>query len=322
MSGVCLACLAGLADGADASGYHTSCVRAVFGTTAVPTLDLDLAKLHTVALAMVGRTALSGVQRKISLRLADTPRRLQVATADAQFILKPQTQTFPALPENEHVTMRIAARAGIEIPPCALISLTDGTLAYLVQRFDRPRNGGNGGKLHQEDFCQLAVKSPKQKYEGSAELCVKLVLRYTTSPLVETKKLFRLLAVTWWTGNGDMHLKNFSLLRGADTRYRMSPAYDLVCTRLVIEGDRLALPIGGGDLDVSRRQWLDLAKRCELTPRVAGQVLHEVSGATEDAVALVDRSFLPAAMKARYVALLRDRGAALHLAATGSHDQS
>ena len=49
-------------------------------------------------------------------------------------------------------------------------------------------------------------------YEGSAELCVRLVRKHASEPLVEVSKLYRRLLFVWWTGNGDMHLKNFSLL--------------------------------------------------------------------------------------------------------------
>lgn len=301
----CWACLDPVEDGAR---YHDRCLRALFGVAKVPRIDVELAKLHTLALAMVGHTSLSGVQRKISMRLASEARTLKVAAEGGQFILKPQAQTFPALPENEHVTMRIAARAGIEIPPCTLVELADGTRAYLVRRFDRL---DGGGKLLQEDLCQLAIQSPKDKYRGSAELCVKLILRHASAPVVEAHKLFRLLAFGWWTGNGDMHLKNFSILRGEDGHYRLSPAYDLVSTRLLIEDDPLALPIGGADKEVSRRRWLELARRCRLPPRAAEGVLRDLAAATDEAVALVAASWLPDDMKRAYAALLRERGRVL-----------
>ena len=102
--------------------------------------------------------------------------------------------------------------AGVEHPACGLLTLADGSLAYVVRRFDRP---DGGGKLRQEDFCQ-----------------------YATEPAVESLKLFRQMVFCWWTGNGDMHLKNFSLLTGPDGTVRLSPAYDLLCTRVRPRGLR------------------------------------------------------------------------------------
>jgi serine/threonine-protein kinase HipA len=288
--------------------YHAKCLRELFGTPHLPRIDIELAKLHTVALAMVGHTSLSGIQRKISLELQAETRRLQVAAEHGRFILKPQAQTFPFLPENEHTTMRIAARSGIATPPCGLIELKDGTLAYIMRRFDRT---SDGRKLLQEDFCQLSQKSPKDKYSGSAELCAKLTLRYASAPIVEAAKLFKLMLFVWWTGNGDMHLKNFSLLRGEDGLYRLSPAYDLLCTRLVIPDDPLALSVGAKKKLITRRKWLAYAEACGVLPRAAKRAMSEIAAAVEGAAAIVHRGALPEPMKEAYAALLRKPGAVL-----------
>lgn len=300
----CFICLEPLQEGR----YHPRCIRDLFGTGHLPTIDVEIAKLHTLALAMVGHTTLSGIQRKISLRLEAENRTLQVATEGGRFILKPQAQTFPHLPENEHVTMRMAAQVGIVVPPCGLILLKDESLAYVVRRFDRT---DDGRKLLQEDFCQLARQSPKDKYNGSSELCAKLVNRYASAPGVEAARLFRLMAFVWWTGNGDMHLKNFSLLRGTDGNYRLSPAYDLLSTRLVIPDDLLALSVEGNKKNVTRRQWLAYAEHCRVPPRAAARVLEEVGAKVDACAATIERSALPAEMKADYTALIRTRGAAL-----------
>ena len=288
--------------------YHPRCVRQLFGTRRVPGIDVELAKLHTFGLAMVGRTSLSGVQRKISLGLDSDRMTLQVAIERARYILKPATEVFPSLPENEHVTMRIAKLCRIEIPECGLLRLKDGSVAYIVARFDRPPGGG---KLRQEDFCQLALKPPKDKYAGSAELCARLVRRYASEPIVQQLALFRLVLFSWWTGNGDMHLKNFSLLADGDGRHRLSPAYDLLCTRLVIPNDPLALPVGGKQEGITRRTWRDYAEYCGLPRRSADRELATMAAAVEPARRLITRSALPDAMKADYAALLEERGRVL-----------
>ena len=297
----CLACL----EPVGASRYHARCLTALFGTSTLPAIDLDLAKLHTAALAMVGRTSLSGVQRKISLGLTgDRKPTLQVEVARARFILKPQAGTFPSLPENEHATMRIASAFGIEVPACALIELNDGSLAYIVRRFDRP---DAGAKLRQEDFCQLAQLPPKDKYESSAERCVKLVRRHATEPGIEVLKLYRLLLFSWWVGNGDMHLKNFSLLTGPDGIHRLAPAYDLLCTRLVIPKDSLALTVGGKKDGLTRRTWMELAAYAGVPPRAAETELARLASTLDEAIGIVERSLLPKEMAERLATLLRKR---------------
>jgi serine/threonine-protein kinase HipA len=105
-----------------------------------------------------------------------------------------------------------------------------------------------------------------------------------------------------------MHLKNFSMLRGGDGLYRLSPAYDLLCTRLPIPDDQLALSVAGNKKEVTRRQWLELAEACSIPERAAVRVMSALGGAAELGLDLVSRSFLPQKEKARYVALLRTRG--------------
>ncbi|MEW5847583.1 MAG: HipA domain-containing protein [Myxococcota bacterium] len=295
----CLICLRDVADGGP---YHPHCSVALFGTPVAPAVDVELAKLHTLALAMVGHTSLSGIQRKISLRLDADRNTLQLAVAGGRYILKPQAQTFPSLPENEHVTMNLARLVGLTVPACGLVTLKDGSLAYLVKRFDR----SDAAKLRQEDFCQLAGKPPKDKYEGSAELCMRLVARFASEPGIERFKLFRLFMFVWWTGNGDMHLKNFSLLATGSLQ-ALSPVYDLLCTRLVIPDDTLALSVAGKKDKLTSRSWKELAAYASITERARERVVRDFHAAESAAIDLVERSFLPAEMKKHYARLLRAR---------------
>lgn len=300
MSRICHICLGGVrGDG----NYHARCLRALFGSAKVPQLDIEVSKLHTAALAMVGHTSLSGTQKKISVNLAADRETLQVAAEGGRYILKPQTETYPALPENEQVTSRLAQLVDLEVAPFGLVPLKDGSLAYVARRFDRLPDGR---KLRQEDFCQLDEKSPKEKYDGSAELCVRLLRKYASEPLIEISKLYRAFVFAWWTGNGDMHLKNFSLLTDTEGIFRLTPAYDLVCTRLVIPADPLALPVVGKKGNLDRADWLRFADYCRLPEKTAIRVLETQMAIHDSAVELIDRCFLPPDQKTTYKALIAD----------------
>ncbi len=303
MSRVCRICLGDLPGDDD---YHPRCLRNLFRTSKVPQLDIEISKLHIAALAMVGHTSLSGIQKKISVSLTPGRATLQVAAEGGRYILKPQTGTYPSIPENEHVTTRMAQLAGIEVSPNGLVSLKDGSLAYVVRRFDRLPNGH---KLRQEDFCQLAKKSPKEKYDGSGELCVGLLRKYATEPLVEILKFYRLLVFVWWSGNGDMHLKNFSLLADEEGILRFTPAYDLLCTRLVLPDDRLAFSTLGRDDNFQHSTWLRFAEYCQLPKKTALRVLNKQASILEDATQLIERCFLPDDQKEQYNRLITERTA-------------
>jgi serine/threonine-protein kinase HipA len=307
VSQVCRICLEKVKD----DDYHPRCLRALFGSAKVPHLDIEVGRLHTAALAMVGHTSLSGVQKKISVNLAADRETLQVAAEGGRYILKPQTETYPALPENEHVTTRLAQLVDIEVGQFGLVSLKGDSLAYVVRRFDRLPDGH---KLRQEDFCQLAEKSPKEKYDGSAELCVRLLRQFASEPLIEILKLYRLLVFAWWSGNGDMHLKNFSVLADEKGLIRLTPAYDLVCTRLVIANDPLSLSVSGKKEKLNRDTWLEFAEYCKLSERAARRVLERQVAVHSDATQLIDRSFLPIDQKNVYKELIADRTQKLSMA--------
>ncbi len=298
MSAVCRVCLAPSTGG----DVHRACSLALFDVETPPSLDIDIAKLHTLALAMVGHTSISGAQRKISLRHDSERNTLQVATGGARYVFKPQAQTFPHLPENEHVTMRLATLVGVAVPPCGLVQLRDGSLAYLVRRFDRVGTA----KLAMEDFCQLAERAPKDKYEGSAELCFKLVTRYASEPGVEKLRLLAQFMFAWWTGNGDMHQKNLALLE-RDGRYALSPAYDLLSTRLVIPGDAQALTVVGKKDKLGPAAWRCLATAVGVPAKAYARLAARFAAALDPAVAMVGRCLLPEEVREEYVALLLAR---------------
>lgn len=302
----CLACLEPMATGLALT--HPDCARRIVAAPTLPEIDIDLARLHTVGLAMVGRSSLSGVQRKIGLRIDHDRSTLRLEVGAGSYILKPQAQTFPNLPENEHVTLLMAASCGIEVAPSCLIPLKDDSLALLTRRLDRATDGR---KFRQEDFCQLAAIPSKEKYDGSAELCVRLIRRYASEPGIDALRLFRLLLFCWWTGDGDAHLKNLSLLAEDQGIHRLSPAYDLLSTRLVIPDDPLALPVGGKSDGLTRRCWLQFGAYAGLPPKLVLRELGALVSNCDSAMALVDRSFLPDEMKRAYQALLQQRAAIL-----------
>lgn len=282
--------------------HHARCVRAVFSRSTLPELNVDPGQLHVLGLEMPERVTISGVQRKLALGLDGAT--LRVGAGNNDYILKPGDTRFPHLPENEHVTMLIAASCGLDVAPTSLMASSDGSLALIVRRFDRL---ADGHRLPMEDFCQLAGQLPADKYRGSSELCARLVHRFASEPLIDALRLFRLLLVSWCLGNGDLHLKNVSLLGDGKGHHRLSPAYDLVNTGLVIAGDPLALPVQGKDQTLGPRDWQLFAEACRLRPAVVEHEAGVVAGALLDAPALIERSFLPESQRDAYVTLVTER---------------
>jgi len=275
--------------------YHAACLRRLFDSPAVPAIEVDPLNLHLLGQSMAGKTTVSGVMAKVSLGW--DRKTLRVASEIGGYVLKPQSREFPELPENEHVTMLLARKAGIETPECGLVRLKDDRLAYLVRRFDRTRDGR---RLPQEDFCQLAELMPAEKYSGSGELVARLVKRLSAEPGVDLARLYRQVLFAWWTGNGDMHLKNFSMLTRERGMPGLSPAYDLVNTEILIPGDSLALPVCGRRSNLKRRDWLTFGVYCEMEQRVIEDAWTNLVDLTPEAQNMLERSFLTVEMREKY----------------------
>jgi serine/threonine-protein kinase HipA len=118
--------------------------------------------------------------------------------------------------------------------------------------------------------------------------------------------LFKAILFSWWVSNGDQQLKNFSLVRTVENRWRLAPAYDLLCTRLPIPSDRdLALPICGKKSNLDRRTWLEFAAYGQIPERAAVRLLREQIDVLEPSLRCIEASFLPDELKVQYQEIVR-----------------
>jgi serine/threonine-protein kinase HipA len=319
----CLACYEKLTG--SEQEYHEKCCRKIFGSSTAPILDYNLREITLMARQVIAnRFAIPGVQPKLSMTTAKiktknhkSERFTIVGLWNGLYVLKPPTKTYPGLPENEDLTMHMAAACGIETATHTLVRFKSGELAYLARRFDRRLDKRKKvlEKLHQEDMCQLTGLLTENKYNSSMEKVVTSVRRHTTNKGLEAFNLFKLTLFSFLTGNSDMHLKNFSLLKQQDGRVSLSPAYDLLATRLALPSDTedSALTIGGKKTKLSKADFLRFAKYSQIPEKAAENALKDFEVALPKMFAWIDRSFLSKAMKADYVLLIRSRGKKLGL---------
>ena len=214
--------------------------KEMFNSSQLPIIDFNLEDISQQAQKLAGKLSISGVQPKLSVKL-DTKNNMLIPVAkEGEYILKPQTSTFPNIPENEQCCMDIAAELKIDIPLHCLIPLKDMSLAYVVKRFDRKK----GVKIHQEDFGQILGLS--DKYKGSVEQVGRTLKEISSAPGYDTQLLFERVVLNFIIGNGDAHLKNYSISYKDKETIRLSPAYDIVCSKLVIPNEEdSAITING-----------------------------------------------------------------------------
>lgn len=255
--------------------------------------------------------SISGFQEKYSLLLEGNALRLTNKDESGHYILKP-ISTLPKnelfAPANEHLTMQIAEQVfKIETASNALVFFKDGTPAYLTKRFDYDENGN---KLAVEDFASLLGKSPATngehyKYEGNYLEIFDALKRFAPAWKVEAPKLFSLILFNYLFSNGDAHLKNFSLIETKQGDFKLSPAYDLLNTKIHIDDSNFALKDGLLPKSLTHgkilNQFLLLGEKAEIPQKTTTKIIKNLTSNEEKVIELINHSFLSEKLKRNYL---------------------
>ena len=306
----CLYCYKELGEGH--KDFHPNCARKFFGTADAPLLEYRREDLDALAAQVIqAQTSLTGVQPKLSLNLLkhEGSNRLTIVGLWGDFIFKPQTDTYPELPENEDLTMHMAEVARIKVVPHSLIRLADSTLGYITHRIDRTKKGE---KIDMEDLCQLTLHPTEYKYKSSCEQIAKTIAAYSSMPKLDLVNFMQVLLFSFITGNNDMHLKNFSLYRPKKL-YQLTPAYDLLNVAIVNPKDKeeLALTLNGKKSRLKLSDFLKASATMGIEENVTMQLIASMKNALPAWAELINNSFLSKDMKDAYLELIDKRIKAL-----------
>lgn len=303
----CLYCYKPLQSGND---YHEKCAKAFFGTPKPPKIEYGLEQMNELAKNIVERSvAVPGVQPKLSMSLIQQTKenkdaRLTVVGAlGGNYILKPPSEQFQEMPENEHVTMRIAEAFGIRVVPSSLIRLKSGELSYITKRIDRSESGK---KIHMLDMFQITEAF--DKYRSSMERVGKALNEYSSNTLLDKTYFFDLALFSFITGNNDMHLKNFYMIE-SPIGWTLSPAYDLLNVAIVFpeDSEELALSLSGKKKKLKRVHFEQLGEKLALTPKQIKSAFKRLTKNKPKAEDLIHQSFLSGEMKTAYLELIEQR---------------
>lgn len=304
------------------STYSLSCLNKVFNGKKVshllpydsPTENSEATELF---LENQKRISISGVQEKVSIVLEKNQIRLAREGEQGTHILKPiprYGKRSDQIPANEHLTMQLAKQV-FKIPTAenALIFFRNGDPAYITKRFDVDENLK---KLAQEDFASLAGRTAQTdgahyKYKGNYLDLFHLMKTHLPAYNAESLKLFKLLIFNYLFSNGDAHLKNFSLSENRFGDFVLSPAYDLLNSRIHIEDSDFALEegllpksLGHGKM---KKQFQLLAQKAEIKEKLANNILTEMMDKSEAVEKLVLVSYLDKKTKANYLQAYQKR---------------
>ena len=270
-------------------------------------LDFSAQELRSEALVRASKMSIQGVQPKVSSVLNIKHGRFDIVDKKGRFILKPQHHIFPEIPQNEDLTMRLAATAGIEVPLHGMVYSKDHSLTYFIRRFDRK---GQKDKIPVEDFAQLSGLSRDTKYNYTMERLVSLLDEFCTFPAIEKAKLFKRVIFNFLVGNEDMHLKNYSVII-RNSKVELSPAYDLLNTSIVLKGnaEEIALPVKEKKSNLTSDILINYFGKghCSLTDKIIENTLNDIRASLPRWFILIENSFLSHDMKEKYLILLKAR---------------
>ena len=297
----CLYCYQPLKDGQ--KDFHPACAKKIFGSAIAPSLPYSRTNIDDLARVVIqSQTTVTGVQAKLSLDInrggKNEPDRLTLVGLWGRYILKPKSDIYPWLPEDEDLTMHLATIARIDVVPHSLIRFDDGELAYITKRVDRDNDGT---KYLMEDACQLSERLTSDKYKSSHENVAKLIKRYSATPQLDLVNYWEIVVFSWITGNSDMHLKNFSLLSKSKDNYRLAPAYDLLNVHLIFDDpEELALTLSGKKKRLKRENFVNAMLESGLDEKVINNIFKKFINVLPKWKAFIDICFLPDELKEQY----------------------
>lgn len=255
--------------------------------------------------------SISGVQLKYSVLLEKNKLRLTKEGEAGTYILKPipaAVKNADQMPANEHLTMQIARQIfDIETAANALIFFENGEAGYVTKRFDVKEAGSKWAK---EDFASLAGRTPQThgehyKYLGNYLELFQLMKEHLPAYSIEAPKLYRLIGFNYLFSNGDAHFKNFSLIENPQGDFRLSPAYDLLNSRIHINDKDFALDDGLLPKNLAKgkvmEQFLLLAEHAGLNQKQADKIWHELLSGEDKVAALIEASYLSEKIKSSYL---------------------
>lgn len=309
MTNQCLYCYQPLEGQGD---FHEKCSLEFFGTKTPPVLSYTMDQMGELAKNVVERSvAVPGVQPKLSLSVinetlnnGDRGRLTVVGALGGNYILKPPSLHYAEMPQNEHVTMRIAENAfGIKTVPSSMIRLASGELAYITRRIDRLPNGV---KIHMLDMFQILEAF--DKYKGSMERIGKAIGTFSANTLLDQLAYFELVLFSYITGNSDMHLKNFSMIV-KNGGWELAPAYDLLNVKIVNPEDQeeLALPIDAKKRKLKPEHFIKFGEGLGLNDKQIKNSFARFLKNQTLAEDWLERSFLSPEMTLSYRDLLSER---------------
>lgn len=298
MAKICMCCGKPLNN--ENSFWHDACIKKMFGTTTLPSLNLNDERIIDENLNE-GKTV-PGVHKKFSFVLNNEARRKTIKVLNNKYIIKTENENIRNLVLYEWIGMKLANICGIETVECGIIKENNQNY-FITKRIDRL----DGRKIPMEDFCQLSNVQTEYKYNGSYEMCYKNVLhKYSDYETIDKIKFYKLILFSYIIGNTNMHLKNFSLYE-INNKYQLTPAYDLVPVILVFPQEEMALTLHGKNTELTKNDFYSFGEYLGISRNLISKINFEITNKKDSFIEFINETPLKDKQKQDFIDLINRR---------------
>jgi len=299
-------------------GYCFTCLDRLFeGRTISSTLDFERNVYGNFKAHQAVRLSISGIQSKVSLKVVNNA--LGMTEKEGEFILKPSI-TYDGIkygkdsPANEHLSMQMAGQLfGIIVAENALVKFSNGDLAYMTKRFDRDGKR----RLLMEDFAQiLGVTGDSDSYYKYNEKSYENIWGIPNITAIERLRYFQQIVFNFMFDNNDAHLKNFAMVE-IDGIMTLSPAFDLLNTRLHLDHDKLPAMnffrkrersrIPHNSYRYGKKDLIELAKQLDIPLKMAEKFIQSFDKQQTKVLQMIQQSYLSEKAKKRFAYLYQQK---------------
>lgn len=285
-------------------GEHKACRKALWETERPIQMEAFIEEPINIFRTFIAGQSISGAQRK-SLFHLDKFKNLR-RQGLPQYIIKPDGD-FPEMPANEHLTMSIARELNFPVPPIGLYDVEDIGLICVIKRFDWTKKIGYQPI---EDMAQLNEELAERKDQGTLEAIGRTINAYTHSPAIEQADFFRRTLFAFITGNGDMHLKNWSIYHDAKSGFlKLAPLYDYLNVRASFPQEQVesVLPFNGKQKNIMKHDFEAFAKTIGVKPSFVQSCFNGLPHWHNVIQEFLARSALSEKLKERYGDVVKQR---------------
>ncbi|OFZ25208.1 MAG: hypothetical protein A2381_12265 [Bdellovibrionales bacterium RIFOXYB1_FULL_37_110] len=287
------------------SDFHPQCAKNMWGSTRKLKFYFDKKKPMSSFIKVIYGGSISGYQKKGLFKLEGGI--VKPISFGAQYILKPQGD-LNELPENEHLTMAIAKKLNFDIPPFTMLKFEKLGNVFAVKRFDINKDNE---MRRMEDMGQILSKEVSDKYSSSCEKVGQVISDNSSAPPIDLYSFWRRILFAYFTANGDMHLKNWSLLEHKELNGSMalSPCYDLLNTRLALPNESIdiGIAINGKRKNLQRSYFIKLGETLKISDTKIKQTLDDVHNWLNVAREMIPRSYLNKESQEEYLKIINER---------------